>query len=105
MAVKHKIEHDLDLDLAKRAVNKAMEGYSERFADYNPCFDWVSDMQGRFSFKAKGVSVKGELEILPSLIQVDVDVPFLLRMFKGRAIEVIDKEVRKWVERAKNGEI
>ena len=39
------------------------------------------------------------------MLLVDLDVPFLLRVFKGKAMDVIDREVKKWVEKARNGEI
>ncbi len=105
MGMKHEIHHGLSPDLAKKAVDKAMEAYSARFADYNPKFDWVSENKGRVGFKAKGVSVNGEIEIAGSKILVDLEVPFLLRVFRGKAIEVIDREVTAWVEKARNGEL
>lgn len=105
MGMKHEIHHGLEPDLAKKAIDEAMKAYSARFADYNPSFRWVSDTKGQLGFKAKGVSVDGEIEIAGSKILVDLDVPFLLRIFKGKAIDVIDREVKKWVEKARNGEI
>ncbi len=105
MGLKHEIHHGLEPDLAKKAIDKAMEAYSARFADYNPRFEWKSDSRGELGFKAKGVSVDGSIEIVGSKILVDLDVPFLLRVFKGKAMDVIDREVKKWVEKARNGEI
>ena len=105
MGMKHEIHHGLSPDLAKKAIDKAMEAYSARFAEYNPSFRWVTDNKGELGFKAKGVSVDGTIEIAGAKILVDLDVPFLLRIFKGKAIDVIDREVKKWVEKARNGEI
>lgn len=105
MGMKHEIHHGLSPDLAKKAVDKAMEAYGQRFAEFNPTFRWTSDTKGRLGFKAKGVSVDGDIEIVGPKIFVDLDVPFLLRIFKGKAIEVIDREVLKWVEKARAGEL
>ncbi|HHH30448.1 MAG TPA: hypothetical protein ENK57_19195 [Polyangiaceae bacterium] len=105
MGMKHRIHHGLDLDLAKRALDKAMEAYSARFADYNPMFEWQSETQARLGFKAKGVKVAGDIEVVGPEITVDLEVPFILRIFKGKAMDVIDKEVRAWVEKARNGEL
>ena len=105
MGIKHEIHHGLSLDLAKKAIDKAMEAYSQRFAEYNPRFAWKNDTQAELGFKAKGVSVDGEIEIKGPTIFVDLDVPFLLRIFKGKAMDVIDREVKKWVEKARNGEL
>lgn len=105
MGMKHEIHHGLEPDQAKKAIDKAMEAYSERFAEYNPRFNWVSDQKGELGFKAKGVSVDGTIEVAGPKILVDLQVPFLLRVFKGKAMDVIDREVKKWVEKARNGEI
>ncbi len=105
MGLKHEIHHGLSLELARKAIDKAMEAYSVRFADYNPDFQWISETKGNLGFKAKGVKVAGEIEIAGPNILVDLEVPFLLRIFKGKAIEVIDREVKKWVEKARAGEI
>jgi hypothetical protein len=105
MGMKHEIHHGLEPDLARKAIDKAMESYSARFADYNPRFEWKTENEGELGFKAKGVSVTGEIEIVGSKIFVDLEVPFLLRVFKGKAMDVIDREVKKWVEKARNGEL
>lgn len=105
MGMKHEIQHGLEPDLARKAIEKAMEAYSQRFAEYNPRFRWKSEYVGELGFKAKGVSVDGEIEIAGPKILVDLDVPFILRIFKGKAIEVIDREVKTWVAKARNGEI
>lgn len=105
MGMKHEIHHGLSPELAKKAVSKAMEAYSARFAEYNPRFSWASESKGTLAFRAKGVSVAGEIEISGPKIFVDLEVPFLLRVFKGKAIEVIDREVLAWVEKARTGEI
>ena len=105
MGLKHEIHHGLELDLAKKAIDKAMENYSARFSDFSPTFAWTDETNARLGFRAKGVTVSGEIEIVGEKILVDLDVPFILRIFKGKAIDVIDSEVRDWVERARNGEL
>jgi len=57
------------------------------------------------AFSAKGIKLKGTLEILPKAIEMDLDVPFLLKPFKKKAISVIDEETKKWIAKAKAGEI
>ncbi len=105
MGMKHQIHHGLELPLAKKAIDKAMEAYSARFSEFNPTFGWSTENKGRLGFKAKGVKVEGDIEIIGPEVYVDLEVPFILRIFKGRAIEIIDREVRSWVERAKAGEL
>ena len=105
MGMKHEIHHGLEPDLARKAIDEAMKAYSARFAEYNPTFEWKSDTKGELGFKAKGVTVSGDIEIVGAKIFVDLEVPFLLRVFKGKAMDVIDREVKKWVEKARNGEL
>ena len=105
MGMKDKIHHGLELPLAKKALDKAMEAYSARFSDYNPQFDWLTENKGQFSFSARSVTVEGSLEIVGPEVYVELEVPFILRIFKGRALDVIDSEVRRWIEKAQNGEL
>ena len=105
MGIKHEIHHGLEPALARRAIDKAMEGYSKRFAEFSPSYRFVTDTRATFSFSALKVTVNGEIEIVSPKILVDIDVPFILRVFKGRAIEIIDGEVRDWVEKVRAGEL
>ena len=34
-----------------------------------------------------------------------MDVPFAFKLFQKKAVSVIDGEIQKWIERAKNGEL
>ena len=103
--MKHQIAHDLDMSLAKEAAVRAFEAYQQRFANYHPTMQWANDQKARIGFSVKGVKLEGSIDILPRAIELDLDVPFLFRPFKGKAIEVIEKEVRNWLAKAKNGEL
>jgi hypothetical protein len=103
--MKHQIAHDLDTNLAKEAAVRAFEAYQRRFANYNPTMQWDGDRKARIGFSVKGVKLQGSIDILPQAIEIDLDVPFLFRPFKGKAVEVIEKEVRNWLDKAKKGEL
>lgn len=100
MGTKHEIEHDLAPGVARQAIDSAMRSYLDRFRKYDPHFEWAGERDGEFGFKAKGLKVKGEFELQDDSLLIDVQVPLVLRAFKGKAIEVIDREVRRWIERA-----
>jgi hypothetical protein len=104
-AMKHSIAHELDANLAKEAAVRAFEAYQKRFANYHPTMHWDDDRKARIGFSVKGVKLAGSIDILPRAIELDLDVPFLFRPFKGKAIEVIEREVRNWLAKAKNGEL
>ena len=53
----------------------------------------------------KGVSLKGSLEVNEKDIALDLDVPFLLRPFKGQALQVIEEEIRSWIGKSKAGQL
>ena len=103
--MKHSVRHDLELNLACRAVKTALEGYAERFKDYSPRVNWQNDRQADIGFTAKGVKLDGSVEVKNVEILIDLKVPFLLKVFKGKAIQVIEKEIQTWIGKAKAGEL
>jgi hypothetical protein len=103
--MKHVIQHDLDMPTAKRVVDKAFAEYQARFPDYKPTLAWDSDTHAACSFNAKGVKLAGSMTIETSSIVMDLDVPFLFRPFQKVAVNVIDDEVRRWIGKAKAGEL
>nr|AQQ74825.1 hypothetical protein [uncultured bacterium] len=103
--MKHRVPHDLGQDAARKATEAAWKSYSERFAKYSPTCSWVGENRADIGFTAKGVKLTGTIEVLPDGIDLDLDVPFLLRPFKGTAISVIEEEIQKWIKKSKAGEL
>ncbi|MCB9584447.1 MAG: polyhydroxyalkanoic acid system family protein [Polyangiaceae bacterium] len=103
--MKHTVNHGLGKEKAVEVCKKAFDSYKERFAKYNPTANWVSDTKANIGFTAKGVNLQGGLEVNDSTIEMDLDVPFLLKPFKGKAMAVIEEEIQKWVGKAKAGEL
>ncbi len=103
--MKHVMHHDLTPDLARKVAQRAFDSYRERYASYNPSLTWVSEDKAQASFHAKGVTLKGAIELQPNSISFDLKVPFILKLFKKKAVEVMDRELRYWLEKAKAGEI
>lgn len=103
--MKHVVRHDLGQEQAKRVALAAIAAYSERFAKYSPEATWLDDRRARISFNVKGMSLSGTLQVNPNDIEMDLDVPFMLRPFKGKALGVIEEQVKKWVDKAKSGQI
>ncbi|MBX3184927.1 MAG: polyhydroxyalkanoic acid system family protein [Polyangiaceae bacterium] len=103
--MKHTVPHDLGQAKATEVCKKAFDSYKERFAKYNPTATWKSDTKADIGFTAKGINLKGSLEVLSDRIEMDLDVPFLLRPFKGTAMSVIEEEIQVWIKKAKAGEL
>ncbi len=102
--VEHDIQHDLEPAQAQRVAKQALQSYSDRFAKYNPEIAWRSDTQADVAFTVKGMRLAGGLKIEPDRFRLSLDVPFVLRPFKGRAFGVIEREVQAWVSKAKSGQ-
>jgi len=102
--MKHSVPHDLDLERARVVTDKALSAYKERFADYNPTVSWSGERHAEVEFKAKGVKIVGKFELKDDRIDIDMKVPMLLKMFQKKAIDVVEREIRVWIEKAKAGE-
>jgi Putative polyhydroxyalkanoic acid system protein (PHA_gran_rgn) len=104
-AMKHVVPHGLGLETARKVADAAFNAYKDRFPQYQPRARWVNDNRAEITFNVKGLSLKGELEVSSDDIEMDLDVPFVLRPFKGKAISVIEGEIKKWIAKARAGEI
>lgn len=103
--MKQVIPHDLDMSTAKRVVDRAFAEYKARFPDYQPSLTWSSDQQAKVSFSALGKTLNGAMLIEPKSIEMELDVPLLLRPFQKKALEVIEEEVNRWLAKARAGEL
>jgi Putative polyhydroxyalkanoic acid system protein (PHA_gran_rgn) len=103
--MKHTIEHDLDLATAKKVTDRAFAEYGTRYPAYEPSLRWLDDRRADVSFNAKGVRLSGAIALAEGSISLDLDVPFLFRPFQKKAVEVIDREVHVWIEKARAGQI
>jgi hypothetical protein len=103
--MKHVVPHDLGQERAKQAAEAALGTYAKKFEKYSPKVTWVSNSKAQISFQVKGFTLSGDLEVLDRSIEMDLDVPFLLRPFKGQALSVIEGEIKEWIEKAKAGPV
>ncbi len=103
--MKHVVQHDLGEARAKQAADAALGSYAQKFAKYSPKVTWVSNNKAQIAFSVKGMALSGELEVLDRSIELDLEVPFLLRPFKGQALQVIESEIREWIDKAKAGTV
>jgi hypothetical protein len=103
--VTHDIPHDLEFDLAKLAAAKAAEAYAKRFAEYDYRYKWVRDDRVELGFTVIGKRLEGAMTVKPNKLELELEVPFMMRPFRGKAIEIIEKEAREWLAKAKRGEL
>ncbi len=103
--MKHDVAHGLETAKAKEVTEKALDAYKKRFAEYNPTIAWEGQNRARIAFNVKGIELRGSVEVDARNISLDLDVPLLLRPFKGKAMSVIEAEIKKWIQKAKDGKI
>ena len=99
--MKHVVSHDLGQARAKQVAQSALSSYQEKFAKYSPDVRWLTDNKANIAFKIKGLTLSGSLEVLEKTIEMDLDVPFMLRPFKNQALSVIEGEIQDWIKKAK----
>jgi hypothetical protein len=103
--MKHELRHELSPELAKKTAERAFESYREKFARYSPTLVWAADDKAEVSFSVKGITLRGQIELLPRAITFDLDVPFVFKVFKGKAISIMERELTHWAAKAKAGDI
>ena len=99
--MKHSVPHDLGQERAKKVAESALSAYSEKYANYQPQVTWKGPNRAEIAFRVKGMSLSGSLEVFDRSIDLDIEVPFLLRPFKSQALGVIESEINTWIKKAK----
>jgi hypothetical protein len=103
--MKHVIKHYLGQDLARKTVLAAWNEYQSRFSKYRPSLTWKNEYFALVGFEAKGLTFRGRFEIHAASIDIDLDVPFVMRPFKGIALAAVEREIGRWVARSKTGQL
>lgn len=99
--MKHTVSHDLGQERAKKVTESALSTYAEKFAKYSPKTTWTTPNKANISFSVKGMSLSGAVEVKEKTIELELDVPFLLKPFQGQAISVIEGEIKTWLAKEK----
>ncbi len=102
--MEHTISHDVGRERAKKATLAAMDSYAAKYREYDPRATWTSDSTADVSMHVKGITLTGKLSIEDREIILTLDVPFLFRPVRARALAIVDREVESWLARAKAGE-
>ncbi len=103
--MKHSVPHSLDRETARQAAQSALTAYADQLSKYQPQVNWQTPDNANVSFAVKGFTLNGSLEVANRSIEIDLEVPFVLRPFKRKAIAIIEAEVSKWLAKAKSGDL
>lgn len=99
----HVIKTGLDVETQKTTLDQAFAEQTKKYPQYSPTFKWTGETEGLFSFKpTPSMEIEGKVLVSENEIGIKfTKLPFLAKMFKGKAIELVEKEVQVWVEKAK----
>ena len=104
--MKHRIAHDLSLDLARRATRAALDAYRENFPQFSPGGNWVNDDQADVWFVTPVGRIEGSITVESSNVLLTLDkLPWAARPFRRQAIRIVEDEVKAWIQKAKDGEL
>jgi hypothetical protein len=101
--MRYTIIHQEDQNTVRRAADAALSHYQERFPANHPEAVWTGPDQVEVSVQVKGVTLRGEVRLRPGVIELEMDVPLFLRVFRDRAVRLAESEVRKWLAVAHDG--
>jgi hypothetical protein len=97
---RHVLPHPLDDAGARALIGQAFSHYAERYPAAKLQLVWTSDTRAELEGLARGLKMKARVELQPGRCLLDVDVPFVLRPFQDLAQRAIEREVKRWLERA-----
>lgn len=92
IVVPHRLSEDEALGRIKGLLGELKREHAGAFTDLDETW---TDTGGRFSMKAMGMSVAGELTVAPGQVVMNGDLPLAATPFKGR----IEQMVRERMER------
>ncbi len=79
-----------EMTLYKKAKAELEKKLNEKLSQFNPTFKWdEEDKSGTFDIKG----VKGNVLISGSTLTVEMDIPFLLKPFKGKIMEHLESSM------------
>ena len=94
------IPHELSRTEAESRVKNLISNVKSQFGDrvQNIEEEWHGDT-GRFKFSMSGHPVSGTIKLLQTAVQVDLVLPFIATLFKGKIKSVIEEEGAKILTR------
>jgi hypothetical protein len=103
--MKRAFPHGLTHELARDVTRKALDSYRQRFSEFKPEGEWTSADHATVKFHAAGTTFNGAVNVHKDTIDLELDVPFFMRPFEKKAIDVIEAEINQWIAKAKRGEL
>lgn len=95
--MKHTLPHRASSAAMHDALDQAFASYQQRYQSYQPQLSWQDAENASFKFTVKGITLNGKVKIDPGALTVEIDVPFMFRLFQKKAVEVVEREASPWI--------
>ena len=92
------IPHTLGQEAATERLKGILEKMKERYQ--SQISDLAESWQGNvlsYGFKTFGIAIKGTMDVQPTEVKVDADLPFAAMMFKGRIEQELKTTLARWL--------
>jgi putative polyhydroxyalkanoate system protein len=92
------IPHALGQDAATKQLQNILEKMKERYqSQYSDLTEsWEGNVLN-YGFKTFGFPIKGSMDVQPSEVKVDADLPFAAMMFKARIEQELKTTLARWL--------
>ncbi|MCX4246630.1 polyhydroxyalkanoic acid system family protein [Paraliomyxa miuraensis] len=104
--MKYSVQHGLaDRSRVRVVVEKAYGAYEERLSDYKPKLHWEADDRATIAFTVMSQKIDAAVEFDDDELRIDGKVPFLFKPFQKKIEDVLGREMDKWLDKARKGEV
>jgi putative polyhydroxyalkanoate system protein len=90
--IKHRLARDEAKNRISGLIDQLKREYGSQIQNLNE--KWV-DYTDRIEGSAKGHSISGTIDVKDQAVNIDLKLPFILKIFSGRIRSVIEDHVRK----------
>ena len=92
LSIPHTLSKEEALTRIKNLLTNLKEEHKDLVTDVQE--NW-QDNKSNFSFKAKGFSLAGDIEVNDADVSINSDLPFALSFFKGVIGDMITKKTKE----------
>ena len=92
IAVPHNTSKDMARQRVEQKLGQLLGQFSHHAEDLH--HEWIGDTL-EFKGKARGLSVKGTVEITDAAVIVDAKLPLIAMPFEGRIRQTVEQEAEK----------
>ena len=88
------VEHNQSIEAGVKKVTPAIEKTVTDFQGQDLSLDWQED-RADFKFKSLGFTIQGDIQVDPTSVTVNLELPFAAMIYKEKAKKGIANSVTK----------